>query len=196
MQLVVYKKVLNLWRMIRALFNTVYYLLFAAIVSLAVLLVASFFPFDNWYQVKVVLSGSMEPSIQVGSVVVIKPESQYKVGDVITFGPDTKTEIPVTHRVTEIVSESRASQVFITKGDANEDPDPNTVSSRNVIGKVAFSLPYVGYLLEFAKTPMGFVSLVVVPGILIALGELLKIVREFWRIRCERKSSVVNNIQV
>lgn len=163
-----------------------YYSVFLVIVTLALLLVASFFPFHNWYQVKVVLSGSMEPTIPVGSVVFIKPAPRYQVGDVITFGRDTRTQIPVTHRVVEITSESRASQTFVTKGDANEDSDPGTTVSRDVIGKVFLTIPYIGFAMEFAKTPLGFVLLVVVPGAIIALSELYKIARELWRIGKER----------
>ncbi len=182
--------------MFRALFTTIYYALFVSIVALALLLVSSFFPFDNWYQVKVVLSGSMEPAIQVGSVVVIKPATQYVQGDVITFGRDTRTEIPVTHRVVEVTSASRASQTFITKGDANGDNDPATVSSRDVIGKVQFTLPYVGYLLEFTKTPLGFMVLVVIPGALIALGEVYKIVRELLAMRRPKQPEVTHELRL
>ena len=179
--------------MLKFIFNTVYYLLFTAIVALALLLVTSFFPFDNWYQVKVVLSGSMEPVIHTGSVVVIKPAPAYGVGDVITFGRDTRNQIPVTHRIVGEVNPSLNDTNFITKGDANGDADSGSVSPDEIIGKVFFTVPYVGYLLEFTKTKIGFITLVVVPGILIALGELLKIVSEFWRIRRERKVVVMNN---
>lgn len=167
--------------------NTIYYSVFLVIVTLALLLVASFFPFDSWYQVKVVLSGSMEPHIPVGSVVFIKPEPRYAVGDVVTFGRDTRTEIPVTHRVVEVISESRASQTFITKGDANGDNDPGTVTSRDVIGRVWLTIPYLGFALEFAKTPLGFVFLVVIPGSLIAISEFYKIVRELWSLNRKRR---------
>ena len=93
-----------------------------------------------------VLSGSMVPVFKVGGLIVVKPvvASNVEVGDVISFkwpGIDT----PVCHRVIE-KSEIDGSFFFLTKGDANEEPDAQLVSAQDVTGKVVLHLPYVGYL--------------------------------------------------
>src|SRR3990167_10712703 len=118
---------------------------YAVIFLIIVLLLFALFPIKGNYQIKIVKSGSMEPSIRVGSIVVIKPSTNYTVGDVVTFGKDTKTDIPTTHRIVS----SRAQDgviMFTTKGDANEDKDANEIRQSEVSGKVLFDVPYFGYI--------------------------------------------------
>lgn len=120
-----------------------------------------------------VYTGSMEPAIPVGSVVVIKPvdPETLKIGDIICFQLSQPTSI--THRIINITTEG-----FITKGDANEDPDQWTVKKENVIGKVVLTIPYVGYLGYFVRTPIGFILLIVIPASLIIIMEIRKIIKE------------------
>lgn len=164
------------------LFRTIYYLFVAGIMSIALLLVISLAPISGNYKIKVVKSGSMEPYIKTGGIVVIKPSSSYKVGDVITFGQDTKTQIPTTHRIIEAEGEG-ATRQFITKGDANDSEDPVPTRESDVSGKVIFTAPYMGYILDFAKRPLGFALLVGIPALLIIFDEIMKIVSEVKRIR-------------
>ena len=161
----------------KVIFNALYYLIVAAIVLVAVLLFATVTPIPGNIQAKVVKSGSMEPSIKTGDLVVIAPSQTYEIGDVITFGPDTATQIPTTHRIVS-VSGSGESQTFVTQGDANEEPDPITVNREDVSGKVVVTVPYLGYVLDFARTPLGFILLVGVPAGAIILEEISKIARE------------------
>jgi signal peptidase I len=98
-----------------------------------------------------VLSGSMEPALDVGGLVVIRPvdAGQVEVGDVISFKlPDVDT--PICHRVTDI-QETDGGRVFRTKGDANEEPDPNPVPAQSVNGKEVFYLPYMGNLARLSE---------------------------------------------
>ena len=93
-----------------------------------------------------VLSGSMQPALKVGGLVVIKPAETpgIRIGDVISFklpGIDT----PICHRVIDIV-ETDEGLFFQTMGDANEEPDLDLVSVQDVTGKEVFYAPYVGYL--------------------------------------------------
>ena len=90
----------------KKLFKIIYYLLITAIIAVALLLTVSIFPIPGNYDVKVVLSGSMEPAIRVGSIIVIKPTDVYGTGDIITYGKDTKTEVPTTHRIIDSRVES------------------------------------------------------------------------------------------
>ena len=130
----------------------------------------------------------MEPHIRVGSIVVIKPSATYEVGDVITFGQDTKTQIPTTHRIvaTEGVG---AALTFTTKGDANDAPDSSATSIRDVHGKVIFTVPYVGYFLAFAKTKLGFFLVVGIPALLVCLEEALNIIAEVRRMRSPKPTT-------
>ncbi len=112
----------------------------------------------------VVISGSMEPSIPVGSIVYSKladPETLEK-GDVIVFyssdattGGGAEGVIPITHRVVE---NDPASGEIITKGDANADNDLSPVTYYNVEGKVIFHIPRLGYLAAPLSTVMGKVA--------------------------------------
>src|SRR3989338_8215020 len=65
----------------------------------ASLFFAPLLPIKGNIEIKIVKSGSMEPAIKTGSIVVIKPASLYGVGDVITFGEDSRTTYPTTHRI-------------------------------------------------------------------------------------------------
>jgi len=126
----------------------------------------------NW-RTSIVLSGSMEPKIKMGSIVVIKPSQDLKTGDVITFKNPKDPKTTFTHRISAITD-----GIMQTKGDANNAPDNWEVTENQVLGKVVTSLPYLGYAANFAKTPRGFLLLVVLPAILVILDELKKIKRE------------------
>ena len=164
------------------LFNVLYYLFVVAIVAIALLLLTSLVPIPGNFKVKVVKSGSMEPTIPTGGIVVIRPEGAYEVGDVVTFGKDTKTQIPTTHRVVAIDGDGPL-RTFATKGDANEEADPVSTRLSDISGKVILTLPYLGYILDFAKKPLGFALLVGVPAVVIILDEIGKIIKEIRSIR-------------
>jgi len=120
-----------------------------------------------------VLSGSMAPTLNQGDLVVTSTVSPSVIqpGDVISFISGEDRTI-VTHRVVNVTD-----QGFIVKGDANNAPDASTVNTKNVIGKMAFSLPLVGYLFYFSKSAYGFLAFIVVPGVLIIINEAKKIKR-------------------
>lgn len=159
------------------IFKTIYYIFLAFIVIIAVLLIVSVFPITGNIKFMVVKSGSMEPAIKMGSIVAVKPSDDYKIGDVITFGPYTKTKAPTTHRIYDIkVVDSQP--VYITKGDANNAPDQREVQKKDVVGKVLFSASYIGYAVDFAKKPMGFALIIIVPAAIIIFDEIKKIIQE------------------
>lgn len=147
------------------------------IFAIILFVVISILPIPGNYKILTVLSGSMEPAIKMGSVVVTKPTNDYKTGDIITFGEMTKTKTPTTHRIigTEVVSNE---VYYITKGDANNAKDPNKILESKVIGKVLFSVPYAGYAASAAKKPIGFFLLVIIPCGIIILEEIRKIWKE------------------
>jgi len=157
--------------------NIIYYIFIASIIIIVGLLIISVFPITGNIKFMVVQSGSMEPAIKMGSIVMVKPVKDYKIGDVISFGEVTKTKSPTTHRIYDIkVVEGEVS--YITKGDANNAPDMREISRREIVGKVLFSVPYVGYAVDFAKRPLGFALIILIPAAVIIGDEVKKIYGE------------------
>lgn len=107
-----------------------------------------------------VLSRSMEPVYKKGSLIYVKKidAQDVKEKDPITFYfKDGKTV--ATHRVVRIDTEK---QQFYTKGDANNTEDVEPVSFNNLIGKPIFTIPYLGYISSYFKTPPGSYILITV----------------------------------
>jgi len=97
-------------------------------------------------QPSVIYSGSMRPNLEIGDVVFVSDINleEIKVGDIIQF----KTEnmiLPIVHRVYEI-NEEDGNLFFITKGDDNDNPDIDPVIPQNIIGKVTFTIPKIGWI--------------------------------------------------
>lgn len=156
-----------------------------ALIVIAALLVATMLPLKDGIKIKIVKSGSMEPAIKTGGIVIDKPEGAYQVGDVITFGMDTKSQVPTTHRIVSV--SSGPNPIYTTKGDANDAVDQTNTHLSDIHGKVIFTVPYIGYILDFGRKPLGFALLVGVPAALIILEELGKIVRELQQMRRVRR---------
>jgi len=159
------------------IFKSIYYVFIGLIVVVALLLIVSVLPITGNYKVMTVISGSMEPAIKMGSVVMVKPVSDYKIGDVITFGPYSRTKAPTTHRIYDIKVEG-GQPIYITKGDVNNAPDPREIKKSDILGKVLFSVPYMGYAVDFAKKPVGFALIIIVPAAIIIFDEIRKIFGE------------------
>ena len=109
-----------------------------------------------------VLSGSMEPTYHVGSLIYVKPiaPDDLKVGDSITY--IIAGETVVTHRIIEIIPDygENGELGFKTKGDANETEDGTPVHANNIIGKPIFTIPYLGYMAYFIQTPpMSYIAI-------------------------------------
>ena len=125
-----------------------------------------------------VMSGSMEPAIGTGSVVVERPIAprDARVGDVVTFQDPEGTGRLITHRVTRVrVSGSTAS--FVTKGDANNTAERWNVPATGSIGRVAYDVPKVGYAMAYAGGRHGRLLLIALPALLLAAFEIARI----WR---------------
>ncbi|OIO31572.1 MAG: signal peptidase I [Candidatus Yonathbacteria bacterium CG_4_10_14_3_um_filter_47_65] len=168
-------------------FQTITNILFvAALLLVAGLFLSTLIPIPGNIEIKIVKSGSMEPAIKTGGIVVIKPVDSYHVGDVITFGKETRTVIPTTHRIVS-VEEENGVMYFVTKGDANEEADPSRASERDVIGKMLLTVPYAGFILDFAKQPIGFTALIAIPAALIILYEFFEIIEEIQRMYSGKK---------
>lgn len=125
-------------------------------------------PYPNifGYSTAVVISGSMEPNISVNDMIIIKEQNEYKKGDVISF-IDGKSL--VTHRIADVTDAG-----FITKGDANNAEDKDPVTSKQIAGKVVFTIPYVGLVLEYLQSPLGIMILILGAFAIIALPSFFK----------------------
>ena len=113
----------------------------AAIGLLAFMLLG---PRFGWYT-HPVLTGSMEPALPVGGVIVTRPipVGAVKVGDIVTL---LEGENLVTHRVVEVsLSQTDEQLLFKTKGDANQEPDPGPFAIQgDQVALTVFYIPYVG----------------------------------------------------
>jgi signal peptidase I len=120
------------------------------------------------YQLKTVLSGSMEPTFKTGSIIAVKPVEEpaaLKKGDVVTFLQQDNTI--VTHRIVEVIKNGD-NTMFQTKGDNNKDMDTQPLLAQNIVAKyTGFTIPFLGYFIDFAKSSKGTAILLIVPGILL-----------------------------
>ena len=139
---------------IKRIWNWISSILVAAVVLLAVALVGVRIVGLQPY---VVLSGSMEPTYPVGSLIYVKSTDykQLKVGDPITFLVSEDTV--ATHRIIEVLPDEDDPNTirYFTQGDANDAPDGSSVHYKNIIGKPVFSIPYLGYVSNYIQTPPG-----------------------------------------
>ena len=122
----------------------------------------------------VVLSGSMsgtaEDHIEVGDLIFTKQADidELKVGDVVAFMDGS---IVVTHR---IVSISADRTEFVTKGDANNTADADTVPPADVLGRVVLTLHGAGAAVRFLRTPLGALCLVLMIPVLVLVPDVLQ----------------------
>lgn len=158
--------------MLKKVCNILIGIILIILIALAGLL---FVPKIMGYDMFAVISGSMEPNISVGSIVYTKPVefNELKVNDVI--GYKLSEDTMVTHRIVSIDDENKT---VTTKGDANEVEDANPVSEGNIVGKVNFNIPLLGYISLYAKTPLGIAVICGIVAILIILNFLPEILEK------------------
>ena len=123
----------------------------------------------------IVTSDSMNPTIESGDVIVTKDVDPDEVesGDVVTFSDGTGADAGyVTHRVVDVVEED-GERYLQLQGDANDEPDEGYVPVEYARGEHHLTIPLLGYALVFARSSLGLVMLVVLPGLaLVASGSL------------------------
>jgi len=152
---------------LRRLFNVVLYLTIALACVLVLISVLSQRDQPLWgLNTYIVTSGSMEPEIKTGSLILARNSqaSDVEVGDVITYKLGDEL---IAHRLIE----KRADGFLVTKGDANEITDAPMLP-QDVSGKVVFTIPYLGMLTNFVHSLAGFIVLIVLPALLL-LGMFL-----------------------
>ena len=150
---------------------------------------------DNPLNLRVfsVSSGSMEPTISTGSIVFVQKQEAYNVQDIITYASRANRNATTTHRIIEIFNDADLGRIsYGTQGDANEDPDFGITLESQIIGKVIFQIPFVGYFVNFAKTQAGFIVFIVIPATIIIYTELQNIIKELKNIFLSRKNKDEN----
>ncbi len=98
------------------------------------------------YSSLTIQTGSMSGTMEVGDMIIIKKTNDYKIGDIITFMPDGAV-IPTTHRIINYNEQGE----FVTKGDANNVKDIDSVSKDKIIGEVVMHLPRLGQFSTWVK---------------------------------------------
>ena len=122
----------------------------------ALLLIVPLIPgVNHFYQLAIVKSGSMEPSLPVGSLAVYQLQMDYFPGEIIAYrtgdGDDSKL---IIHRI--VSKQTQGNQVsFLTQGDATQYLSPSAVLLSQVQGKVLTHLPYLGFILLWLKSGWG-----------------------------------------
>ena len=157
---------MRLWK------NLLVDIVMALVIGLFLLLIVvpRFFPLN----VATILTGSMEPNLPQGALVLALPvnPTAVEVGDIIVFKSGKESSTVVSHRVIEV--SNNGGLFFTTKGDANENPDPAPVPAGNVKGKVVFHVPYLGGIFGavsgFVRSRAGFAILVIIPTVLILVS--------------------------
>ena len=140
------------------------------------------------YNAYVVLIGSMIPQIQIKDAVITKKvdASELKEGDIITFlSSDPRFEgITITHRIIEKSLETNTGEpVYRTKGDNNNVADNALAYDYNVLGKVIFKIPKIGYLQEFLAADGGWIIVILIPCLLVVSYDIVQILKRVGKKR-------------
>lgn len=153
-------------------------------------------PYLFGYQIKTVLSGSMEPNIKTGSIIFVKTgedPTTFKENDIITFKAEENRII--THRIIDVVVKN-GQTMYRMKGDSNKTKDMNLVLPQNVIGKYTnITIPYIGYFIEFTKSKGGSLLLFLIPGLLLLGYSLITIWKTFVQQRRENSPNSATSIK-
>jgi signal peptidase len=121
----------------------------------------------------IIASGSMQPALNPGdiTIVIAAPAATIKIGDIIQY---QTADAPVIHRVIDTYTQGNTLW-FVTQGDANNAPD-DPVNERNIMGKVAFTIPQLGWvsiaIKEFATNTYTFLT-TTVPQTLTNAGSII-----------------------
>jgi len=139
-------------RVFRRIYNWVTTILIGVVVLGAILLVGVRLVGLTPYTV---LSGSMEPTYHVGSMIYVQKTDPMALGkgDPVTYRMGDGNI--VTHRIVEVVEDPVLGRCYRTKGDANNIEDNRLLSPDNVIGKPVFTIPFLGYISVYVQNPPG-----------------------------------------
>jgi signal peptidase len=120
----------------------------------------------------------MQPVFKSGDLIISVPADSFLAGDtgvgsIIVY--QSSDEL-VTHRIISIEGEQ-----LITKGDANEDPDARTLALSQVSGVFLFSIPVLGYAVDFVQSKTGWFVCILLPSFLLMLLIIRGILKEAFK---------------
>lgn len=145
-----------------------------------------------------VATGSMEPTLPVGTYIFVRkiPLDTLNEQMIIAFTDPFDRYTTIIHRIVKL--ERNGAQIGITtKGDNNETIDQWTLNGQEVQGQFFLAIPYLGYLSQFIKTPLGFFLAIGIPALLFALFQIKQIkegIEEEVVRRLEREKSIQNTV--
>ena len=157
--------------MLRKIFSRIYFLIVSVLIAVGAVLCIFYLCQVHPY---VVQTGSMEPTIPVGSVCFVNQHISYQnihTGDIIAFRLGGNAT--VTHRVMKIEPDG-----MTTKGDANHVEDSALVTKQNYVGKTIFWIPEIGNFVRYLRTKQGIIFFIAGAVVLILAGFLLDGVKE------------------
>ncbi len=115
-------------------------------------LVGNAMPMPFGYGSAVVLSGSMEPELSVNDIIIVHEDDSYKIGDVVVYQKGSEL---IVHRIIDIKDD-----IITTKGDANNTAD-EPISKKNIKGTVVLTIPFLGVIVNFLKSTIGVIILII-----------------------------------
>lgn len=118
------------------------------------------------YKPVTIMSGSMSPTLSVGELCFIHEEDSYREGNIVTFSVEDEY---ITHRI----ECDNGDGTFTTKGDANKTVDVLTLSEEQIVGKVAFGIPLLGYVTAFLTTLNGKIVAIALIVVLLMIAIIL-----------------------
>lgn len=192
-------------KVLKTIIHVVEWAVCIAILLLCLLIAAPVLPSKYKIQPYVVITGSMKPMIQIGSVSLVQKvaTADLKKGDIIAFdNPNNKTQV-IIHRIVDIkptIVNKRSLPFFITKGDANSSKDNWEVVPGAVKGKYIVSVPYLGYVLSEIKKPFGFLLIIGIPSLILifvfAFQLIMAIIEEINKKNNKKKGDIKTSYKV
>ncbi len=106
-----------------------------------------------------VVTGSMEPTINIGDVVIIKEIDNYTVGDIISYKENNSV---ITHRIVQIEKDENDINIYTTKGDNNNVEDDIKLKEELIEGKVIKIIPKVGNIIMFLSKNLIWILILII----------------------------------
>lgn len=134
-----------------------------------------------------IVSESMQPTINVNDIVIVKDSNDYHIEDIITFIIDNET---ITHRIINIETDENGEYVYTTKGDNNDVADENKIKKNQIEGKYIFKIPKIGKIFNILKNKFIFETIIIVLLIILYIERKKtnkKMERKVKRVKFENK---------
>lgn len=130
-------------------------------------------PNAGGYYPLIVQSGSMEPEIMTGDLIInhVAKMDELEVGDVVSY---YEGKYLITHRIVEETMDENGNPAFICQGDANNTPDDTLVTAENLAGVYLQRIPKLGDVAMFMQTTQGLIVCVICPTVLLLLYDFLR----------------------